>query len=558
MSGRSTIILREISSDAPEEEVREIFNYEGCKPIVSMRSDIGDTWFVVFESEDDAKDTLLDLRLKKRTFRDQSVKGRVKSETIARSFYPLQPPPPIVFPNMQFPIMGGPNMIPGPFSPFMMVPGMVPGMMPGMVPGGMIPITLASPMGIMAPTFEGESGKIESTRSHDSNNADGTTTTSHSDHAEQAHQNQSGDSKNNRVNGKNGVPQNGVNTSASANKDANSAINRPKSVGKDAAVKDAKKVGATSSGVASGASTGANGANRSTGGANNSNSSNNNSKSRDRSGGNARKENSSSTTAVSKSLPIEISTINFPPLVSPPHTSEGETSSGRKSEDDTSTQHHLTESFAAAAAGHASHSKATESTTPQVSSTPNIVVTSTNTDTSPVIDVTFGDIDISATTMPVEVILPSTTAATSVSTSKGTSSWAALVKSSPGPTVEASAKPVPSSSSASTNSNTNKSSATKEKTTSTATAAEIKGGTSGNNSNNNDNKKEKRREKKTDSSHHKSSTSSSLSQNLSNLNLPKDGQLNFTGDSENNEVNITITYTKYSTLLDVYNMLQLE
>lgn len=43
-TGRSTIILRDIPSDAPEEEVKEIFNYEGCKPISSIRSDIGDTW----------------------------------------------------------------------------------------------------------------------------------------------------------------------------------------------------------------------------------------------------------------------------------------------------------------------------------------------------------------------------------------------------------------------------------------------------------------------------------------------------------------------------------
>lgn len=43
-NGRSTIILREIPSDAPEEEVKEIFNYEGCKTISSIRSDIGDTW----------------------------------------------------------------------------------------------------------------------------------------------------------------------------------------------------------------------------------------------------------------------------------------------------------------------------------------------------------------------------------------------------------------------------------------------------------------------------------------------------------------------------------
>ena len=57
-----------------------------------MRSDIEDTWFVIMDSEEDAKDTLLDLRLKKRTFRGQSVKARLKSETMVRSFYAVKPP----------------------------------------------------------------------------------------------------------------------------------------------------------------------------------------------------------------------------------------------------------------------------------------------------------------------------------------------------------------------------------------------------------------------------------------------------------------------------------
>lgn len=43
-AGRSTIILREISSDAPVEEVKEIFNFDGCAQVVSIRSDVGDTW----------------------------------------------------------------------------------------------------------------------------------------------------------------------------------------------------------------------------------------------------------------------------------------------------------------------------------------------------------------------------------------------------------------------------------------------------------------------------------------------------------------------------------
>ena len=43
--GRFTIILRDIASDAPEEEIREIFNYDNCKPITSIRSELGDNWY---------------------------------------------------------------------------------------------------------------------------------------------------------------------------------------------------------------------------------------------------------------------------------------------------------------------------------------------------------------------------------------------------------------------------------------------------------------------------------------------------------------------------------
>lgn len=114
---RSTIILREMPS-ATEEEVREIFNFEGCKPIISMRSDIEDTWFVIMDSEEDAKDTLLDLRLKKRTFRGQSVKARLKSETMVRSFYAVKPPVapvqmiPGAFPGFQYPQFPGAPLSP--------------------------------------------------------------------------------------------------------------------------------------------------------------------------------------------------------------------------------------------------------------------------------------------------------------------------------------------------------------------------------------------------------------------------------------------------------------
>ena len=104
LGGRSTIILREIPSDAPIEEVKEIFNFDGCKPISSFKSEIGDSWFVSMETEDDAKDTMLDLRMKKRTFRGVAVKARLKTESVVRSFFPLQPPAVApIFPQMMVP-----------------------------------------------------------------------------------------------------------------------------------------------------------------------------------------------------------------------------------------------------------------------------------------------------------------------------------------------------------------------------------------------------------------------------------------------------------------------
>lgn len=58
------------------------------------------------DSEEDAKDTLFDLRVKKRTFRGQPVKGGLKSVSMVRSFFPVQAAPVMpaaVYPGMPYP-----------------------------------------------------------------------------------------------------------------------------------------------------------------------------------------------------------------------------------------------------------------------------------------------------------------------------------------------------------------------------------------------------------------------------------------------------------------------
>ena len=86
---RSTLILRDIPSDAPEAQVRNLFNFPNCAPIVNIRSDIGDTWFVLFDGEDDARNALAEMKSQKVTFEGNPIKGRVKTETMTpRSFAP--------------------------------------------------------------------------------------------------------------------------------------------------------------------------------------------------------------------------------------------------------------------------------------------------------------------------------------------------------------------------------------------------------------------------------------------------------------------------------------
>lgn len=84
---RNTIILREIPSGTSAEEVKGIF--DGCGTVSNVRSDVGDTWFVTMENEDEAVKTLLALRSK--TFNGSSIKARLKSESGLRTFLPSEP-----------------------------------------------------------------------------------------------------------------------------------------------------------------------------------------------------------------------------------------------------------------------------------------------------------------------------------------------------------------------------------------------------------------------------------------------------------------------------------
>lgn len=87
-TNRNTIIIRDVASDATEVEIREIFNFDDCKDKVeSVRSDVGNCWFVEMKSESAAKDTLLQLKLKGRKLRGEGVKARLKTDSVVRSYF---------------------------------------------------------------------------------------------------------------------------------------------------------------------------------------------------------------------------------------------------------------------------------------------------------------------------------------------------------------------------------------------------------------------------------------------------------------------------------------
>ena len=54
------------------------------------------------ESEEDAKDTIMDLKLKKRTFNNVAVKARLKTDAGLRSYYTPPAVLPLAYPGMTF------------------------------------------------------------------------------------------------------------------------------------------------------------------------------------------------------------------------------------------------------------------------------------------------------------------------------------------------------------------------------------------------------------------------------------------------------------------------
>lgn len=91
---RNTIILREVPSDATKEDVQGLFATKFA--VTDAHSDVGDTWFVSFDSEETALEALLWARNQK--IRGKDVKARMKSEHILKTTTTFVPAPNSYYP----------------------------------------------------------------------------------------------------------------------------------------------------------------------------------------------------------------------------------------------------------------------------------------------------------------------------------------------------------------------------------------------------------------------------------------------------------------------------
>ena len=155
---QNTVILRDIAKETNENDIRSIFEgSKACPDVINIRSDVGDTWFVTFASEDDAKAALHAITGK--TFNDKPVKGRLKQESLKKSFFSsptfsnVSPPNGVSNAGGMYagPAPMGVPPIPLPFPPPFFAP-MQNGFMPG--PGG-YPMDVGGPKLFMPPIMHG-------------------------------------------------------------------------------------------------------------------------------------------------------------------------------------------------------------------------------------------------------------------------------------------------------------------------------------------------------------------------------------------------------------------